>query len=87
MASQLAMARVAGTCPPDSMNAVTDPADPVVELSAKLNCGDMGLVQVADCIEEALGKQGYTYTMDIALRQVGLDPMNRDGEGGVMPSK
>ena len=76
------MARVAATGQPDSMYAVTDPADPVVDLLSKLDRGDMGLVQVADCIEEVLGKQGYTYTMDIAPRQVGLDPMNRDGEGG-----
>ena len=68
--------------PGESLKVVTDPADPVVDLLAKLDRGDMGLVQVADCIEEVLGKQGYTYTMDIAPRQVGLDPLNRDGEGG-----
>ena len=63
-------------------NVVTDPNDPVVQLIAKLDKGEMGLVQTADCIEAALHKAGMVYTMDIAPRMVGLDPINRDGEGG-----
>ncbi len=61
---------------------VTDPKDTLVQLMAKLDRGEMGLVQAADSFEAALTKQGYVYTMDIAPRMVGLDPVNRDGEGG-----
>ena len=61
---------------------VTNPQDELVQLMAKLDRGEMGLVQVADSIEAALTKRGFVYTMDIAPRMVGLDPVNRDGEGG-----
>ena len=61
---------------------VTDPNDEIVQLMAKLDRSEMGLVQVADCIEASLAKQGWVYKMDIAPRMVGLDPVNRDGEGG-----
>jgi hypothetical protein len=44
--------------------------------------GEMGMVQVADCLEAALNKRGYVYVMDIGPRMVGFDPVNRDGEGG-----
>ena len=63
-------------------NVVTDPNDPVVQLIAELDKGDMGLAQSADCIEVDLLKAGMVYTVDIVPRMVGLDPINRDGEGG-----
>ena len=65
---------------------VTDPTDAVVQLIAKLDKGEVGLVQTADCIEAAPSKAGFVHNMDIAPRQVGLDPVNRDGEGGT-PSR
>ena len=61
---------------------VTDPKDELVQLMAKLDRGEMGLVQVADSIEAALAKRKFVYSLDIAPRMVGLDPINRDGEGG-----
>ena len=49
---------------------VTDPKDELVQLMAKLDRGEMGLVQAADCIEAALTQRGFAYTMDIAPRMV-----------------
>ena len=61
---------------------VTDPNDELLQLMAKMDRGEMGMVQVADCLEAALNKRGYVYVMDIGPRMVGFDPVNRDGEGG-----
>ena len=61
---------------------VTDPKDELVQLMAKLDRGEMGLVQVADSIEAALAKRKFVHSLDIAPRMVGMDPINRDGEGG-----
>jgi len=61
---------------------VTDPNDSINLLFKALDEGSVGLVQAADKIEEELSARGHRYIMDIAPRQVGIDPINRDGEGG-----
>ena len=93
MSSGVGSSFVVGAHPPPSgmgklasgvmaVAAVTDPQDAVNLLLGKLDRNELGLAQAADLVEEVLFKGGYGYYMDIAPRQVGLDPANRDGEGG-----
>ena len=54
----------------------------VAEILRKVDSNVMGIVQAGDAIEKALRAGGLLYEMDINPRQVGWDPINRDGEGG-----
>lgn len=49
---------------------------------AAVDRDEVGIVQGADRLEDALASMGYLYRMQIAPRQVGWDPANRGGEGG-----
>jgi len=68
-----------GMPPPAGVTALKECVN---SLLGKLDANEIGLVQAADLIEDELVKGGYGHTMIIAPRQVGLDPANRDGEGG-----
>ena len=65
---------------------VTDPKDELVQLMAKLDRGEMGLVQVADSIEAALAKRKFVYSLDMLLAWSGWIRLTATAKA-VTPSK
>ena len=61
---------------------VVDPCDPILQLLAKGEGGELGVVALADSLEQVLEKLGLLYRMDLNSRMVGMDPANRDKAGG-----
>jgi hypothetical protein len=61
---------------------VTDAADPINVVLAKIADGSVGIVQASDQILVTLRQMGLAYRMKIHCRQVGFDPSNRDETGG-----
>ena len=62
--------------------AVTDKADPIVQLLAVVATGAQGQVAAADKLEGLLREKGLMYEAVLAPRFVGFDPSSRDGQGG-----
>ena len=58
------------------------PAAAIEGILAKVDADSIGIVQAADLLEQAFRDGNLLYEMVIHPRQVGFDPVNRDGEGG-----
>ena len=56
--------------------------DAVDAIIAKVEQDTLGIVQAADQLEDAFRAMDLMYVSHIPSRQVGFDPVNRDGEGG-----
>jgi hypothetical protein len=56
--------------------------DAIDRLVSEVEADRLGIVAAADRMEAEFRKMGLLYEMDIAPRQVGFDPCNRDGMGG-----
>ena len=54
----------------------------VLEIIRRVENEEMGIVQASARLEEELRKRDLVYEATISPRQVGFDPVNRDGEGG-----
>ena len=54
----------------------------VLEILRRVENEEMGIVQASARLEEELRKRDLVYEATISPRQVGFDPVNRDGEGG-----
>jgi hypothetical protein len=56
--------------------------DAIESIILQVEDDSMGIVAAGDMLEKTFRTMGLLYDMDIHPRQVGFDPVNRDGEGG-----
>jgi hypothetical protein len=61
---------------------VVDPNDPIVAIIRQVENDSLGIVAAGDMLEQAFRTMDLLHEMYINPRQVGFDPVNRDGEGG-----